>query len=137
VIPPIAIFSPHRTLHHSTPLQQHRHTMSASFNLPDTSPSPVILVTGSSRLHSLGLTLIHACSLRHPTCTYILTYRTSSGAQPALDHLRSLGVTSRICLLQLDVDSDESILRARDFVEQEFGSLDGVTSPQNTLSLLC
>ncbi|KAM3065734.1 hypothetical protein ACMFMG_010040 [Clarireedia jacksonii] len=98
--------------------------MSPSSDISDTSPSPVILVTGSSRLQSLGLTLIHTCSLRHPTSIYILTYRTPSSAQPALDHLRSLGVTSQICLLQLDVDNDESILRARDIVEQDFGGLD-------------
>jgi NAD(P)-dependent dehydrogenase (short-subunit alcohol dehydrogenase family) len=86
----------------------------------------VILITGANR--SLGFAILQAIASHLPSATYILACRSPESGYKAIQELRTLGITSAIEVLELDVTSDESIFAAVGKVKQTFGKLDGKSS---------
>jgi NAD(P)-dependent dehydrogenase (short-subunit alcohol dehydrogenase family) len=84
-----------------------------------------ILITGSNR--GLGFSTIQALSSRLPTATYILASRSLSSAQTAISELRKLGIASPLDSVEINVTNDETIIKAKKYVEERYGRLDGLS----------
>jgi NAD(P)-dependent dehydrogenase (short-subunit alcohol dehydrogenase family) len=90
-----------------------------------------ILITGANR--GIGFSTILALAPRLPTATYILAVRSLSSGQTAISELRKLGITSPLDIVELDITNDVTIVKAKKYVEEKYGKLDGL-SPLPSLS---
>ena len=84
----------------------------------------IILITGANR--GVGLGIIEGGASRVGAATFILTCRTTSNGEEAVQTLRSAGVGSPIEVLQLDVSDEASIEAAAAHVKEKYGRLDGM-----------
>jgi NAD(P)-dependent dehydrogenase (short-subunit alcohol dehydrogenase family) len=91
-----------------------------------------ILVTGANR--GIGFSIIQALAPRLSTATYILAIRYLSSAQTAISELRELGITSPLDIVELDITNDSTIIKARKYVEEKYGKLDGLFPLPSPLS---
>ena len=82
-----------------------------------------ILVTGANR--GIGFSIIQALAPRLPTATYILAVRSLSSGQTAITELRKIGITSPLDIVELDITNDVTIVKAKKYVEEKYGKLDG------------
>lgn len=94
-----------------------------------TSPSKIILITGSNR--GVGYGIARRLAARAPagdaTWTILLACRTKRSAEETIQKLRAEKKEGHASLeaVELDLKSDESIIAARKDVEARFGRLDG------------
>jgi NAD(P)-dependent dehydrogenase (short-subunit alcohol dehydrogenase family) len=95
---------------------------SSSFTMMP-APNRVILVTGANR--GIGQAIVQALALNKETLhsTFLLGCRDPTNGEKAIEELRSLGVTSAIVLLALDVSSDATIQHAVQTVEEKYAHL--------------
>lgn len=87
----------------------------------------IILVTGANR--GIGLAIIEAGASRGRPATFILTCRTPSNGEEAVESLRSAGIEAAIEVVQLDITDDASIKAAASHVKEKYGRLDGNFCP--------
>lgn len=104
--------------------------------------SRLILITGANRgklvdrlnptnqalivNSGIGFAILQALSLKAPSDQFILGCREKDKGEQAIVQLRSLGVKSRIDVLQIDVTSDESLVASAKEVHDRYGKLDGM-----------
>jgi NAD(P)-dependent dehydrogenase (short-subunit alcohol dehydrogenase family) len=88
------------------------------------SQSRVILTTGANR--GIGLAIIQnlATDPRSSSSTFLLGCRDISKGESAIAQLRSLGITSTIHPIHIDVTSDSSLRNALQTVREKYGRLD-------------
>jgi NAD(P)-dependent dehydrogenase (short-subunit alcohol dehydrogenase family) len=84
-----------------------------------------VLVTGANR--GIGFSIIRALAPHLPTATYILAVRSLSSGQTAISELRKLGITSSLDIVELDITNDDTIVKAKKYIEEKYGKLDGLS----------
>ncbi len=89
-------------------------------------PSQIILVTGANR--GIGFSIIQATAPRNPTATYLLGCRSIAAGEDAIKELRTLGIESKLDVVELDITNDDSIFAAAEYVKTKYGHLDGQSS---------
>ena len=85
-------------------------------------PQRTILITGANR--GIGFSTLQALSKAYPSYTYLLACRTLESGHKAVQQLRQLEVEADIDVIELDVDSNKSILAAVETVKEKYGRLD-------------
>ncbi|KAK0717575.1 short chain dehydrogenase/reductase family protein [Lasiosphaeria miniovina] len=83
--------------------------------------SKVVFVTGANQ--GLGLAIIEVAGLRYPDNVYILGSRDVGKGEEGVQQLREKGVKARVDVVQLEVDNDEHITAAVDYVAKAYGRL--------------
>ncbi|MCJ1387502.1 hypothetical protein MMC18_000345 [Xylographa bjoerkii] len=73
---------------------------------------------------SIGLAILQSLARSFPQDHFLLACRTVASGEEAVQQLRELDVKAAINIVELDVTSDESIAKAREWVEKKFGGLD-------------
>lgn len=89
----------------------------------------IILTTGASR--GIGFAITQQTALRLPTSTCILACRSLASGEAPVQELRKESVTANLDVLELDVTSDTTILKAKDYIEKKYGRLDGSSLPSH------
>lgn len=87
------------------------------------SVSKTVLCTGANQ--GLGYHIVEQSALRQPSSTYLLGCRDVSKGHSAIQKLKEAGVKSRLEVLELDVENDQQIASAAEYVKNNFGKLDG------------
>lgn len=83
----------------------------------------IILVTGANR--GIGYAIVQATASRIPSATLILGCRSMEAGQQAVDQLKTLGLKASFGVVQIDIEKDESILAAVQFIDKKYGRIDG------------
>lgn len=89
--------------------------------------SKIVLCTGANR--GLGYSIVEQTALREPSSTYLVASRDLSNGHAAAAKLREAGVTARLEVLELEVENDQHIASAAEYVREKFGRLDGENYP--------
>ena len=84
----------------------------------------IVLVTGGNR--GIGFGIIQALSIRHPEYTLLMGCRHPSDGEAAIQKLRSLGTRSTLVPVEIDIDDNESVTKAANTIDSQYGRLDGM-----------
>ena len=88
-----------------------------------TSPR-VILITGANR--GIGYSIAQALGTASPDDILLIASRSKTNAEVAIDQLRKdAGIESRMYPVQINVTDNATIEIAQNWIEHEFGHLDG------------
>lgn len=83
----------------------------------------IILVTGGNR--GIGFAIVKSISIRYPKSTILLGCRNMTFGEEAVLQLQKDGAVAAVEAIQIDIESDSSIIAAVKSIEQKFGRLDG------------
>ncbi len=93
----------------------------------------IILITGANR--GIGFAITQQMALRLPSSTHILACRSVESGETAIQELRKEGVTANLDVVELDVTSDNTILKAKEYIEKKYGRLDGLSLASSTFHM--
>jgi NAD(P)-dependent dehydrogenase (short-subunit alcohol dehydrogenase family) len=86
----------------------------------------MVLITGGSR--GIGFGIVRAVASRVPESTVIIGSRSNSNGEKAVQQLRELGIGTKLDVVQIDIEDDDSIQAAVSTVDKRYGCLDGETT---------
>lgn len=80
-------------------------------------------MTGGNR--GIGYAVVKSVFAQHPDATILLGCRNIASGNVAIQQLEADGVTGKVEIIQIDIDSDSSIKAAANTIMQHYGKLDG------------
>lgn len=83
----------------------------------------IILVTGATR--GIGFAIIQLAASRIPPVTLVIGCRSVEAGRQAIERLRQLDSKATFDTLEIDIDLDDSILNAVNYIRKKYGKLDG------------
>jgi NAD(P)-dependent dehydrogenase (short-subunit alcohol dehydrogenase family) len=94
----------------------------------------VILITGANR--GIGYGIVQAYATSFTNATIILGCRVLENGLEAIQRLGVLGVKTKLDVLQIDIDDNESVAAAAKSVKEKHGQLDGKVVCQTVLYII-